>query len=241
MSKILLGTDPELFLKDEEGRYVSAHDLVPGSKTSPFGVPNGAVQPDGVAAEFNIFPASDVEEFVDNINSVMDSMLEIIHQKRPDLRYAADPTAFFDEDYFKSLPAGAKRLGCEPDFNAYTGKANPKPGTNKPMRTGAFHIHIGFTKGQNPFDKRHFQTCREITKQLDAILFPMSMEWDSDETRRQLYGKMGSFRPKHYGLEYRPLSNAVLRDEDTIRTVYSTTLMLVEEYFEGVHYFEEAA
>jgi hypothetical protein len=64
---ILIGADPELFVFTRSGKPVSAHDLIPGTKYEPHEVGNGAVQVDGVAAEFNIDPAANEDEFFFNI------------------------------------------------------------------------------------------------------------------------------------------------------------------------------
>lgn len=143
MYAIKLGSDPEVFLRDTVGNFVSAHDLIPGSKHSPTRVRLGAIQPDGVAAEFNTDPADTEDEFLTNIESVMSQMSEQIKRLRPDLQIAITPTATFSREYFDSLPHVATELGCTPDFNAYTEVENTPPETSEPFRTGAGHIHVG--------------------------------------------------------------------------------------------------
>ena len=144
MYQITLGTDPEVFLTDTEGRYVSAHDLVPGSKWDPHRVQSGALQPDGVAAEFNIDPVETADEFMSNIDTVMKQLESQIKSIRPDLIITMTPTATFSKEYFDSLPESAKELGCTPDYNAYTRDTNSPPSTTEPFRTGSGHIHIGW-------------------------------------------------------------------------------------------------
>lgn len=230
-SRILLGADPELFCM-VDSKFISAHDYLPGTKYEPFLVDRGAVQVDGVAAEFNIFPAETEDEFLENLRLVQNQMQEIITDiSGLDISLVASPTAFFDKEYFDSLPEEVKLLGCEPDFDAYTGRANEKPTTTEPFRTGAGHIHFGWTKGADPFDKEHFNKCRDLVKLLDDTLYPLSLQWDDDQKRRELYGKIGSFRSKHYGMEYRPLSNAFLREDETVRLVYKTAIKVAEDYF----------
>jgi hypothetical protein len=62
MQKILLGSDPELFLKNDQDRYVSAIDRLQGTKQHP--VPlrelgkGFMIQVDNVAVEFNTPPAA---------------------------------------------------------------------------------------------------------------------------------------------------------------------------------------
>lgn len=224
----LIGTDPEVFLRDSSGKFVSGHDLIPGTKDKPFFVPDGAIQVDGVALEFNTAPAATADEFSSNIKSVMSSLHEHYSNVRPDCVFAIEPTAFFDKDYFDSLPEEPKILGCTPDFNAYTGNENSPPHTDEPFRTGAGHIHIGWGRGFSISDPDHFELCRNVVKQLDTILYPSSLLWDSDNKRRTLYGKIGAFRCKSYGVEYRPLSNAILKAEFIQKFVFDATVHAVD-------------
>lgn len=226
--QIRMGVDPELFVKQTYGGFISAHTLLPGTKKRPHLVEGGAIQVDGVAAEFNTFPVDNPDDFVEVINLVRGQMSEIVienakQQGFGDVTLVAEPTAWFDPDYFDDLPSLARVLGCEPDYNAYTGDYNTPPETSEPFRTGSGHLHISWSdKLVDPLDPEHFMRCRDIVRQLDTILFPKSEIWDSDRKRRSLYGAMGSFRPKAYGVEYRPLSNAYLRSDDLIRQVFTT-------------------
>lgn len=223
-----VGCDPEIFLVDSQSAFVSAHDLIPGSKHMPMPVSAGYIQPDGTAAEFNIHPAHTKEEFSNNIRSVLYDLKNHIAEMNKNLELRVVPTAFFRPKYFRGLPASAKAFGCEPDYNAYTGKMNIFEPTKKPFRTGAGHIHIGWTENESIEDRAHMYDCTEAVKQLDAALFFTSLLWDPDETRRELYGKIGSFRPKPYGVEYRPLSNVWVADPDLHDFIFDTVVKAME-------------
>lgn len=239
MTPIIIGTDPELFVFDEgKDRFVSAHDLIPGTKAEPHEVSKGAIQVDGVAAEFNILPASSSHEFLSNVNSVVSSLRAHVQKNSRSLQLRAIPTCWFDPEYFEALPLSAKELGCNPDWNAYTGEKNAPPGTDKPFRTGSFHVHLGWTKHEDPEDSSHFEACRKLVQRLDKTLYIESLSWDSDETRRELYGMIGSFRPKSYGVEYRVLSNAVLKDKRNVLRVYETAFKEAMDFF-GFTFKEE--
>lgn len=242
-TEYLIGADPELFIMDvRKGTYRSAHDIVPGSKHSPFAVARGAIQPDGTAAEFNILPAKTVEEFTHNITSTLSSLQKIISDRNVDLRLRVIPTAIFDGDYFKTLPAEAIVFGCTPDYNAYTSKPNKFKGTSEPYRTGAGHVHLGWTIGENPDDTGHIFDCMQMTRQLDSCLYFSSQLFDSDTQRRTLYGKIGAFRPKPYGVEYRSISNAWVADPDLHIWVFNTTKWAAELLDrEGVQLWEDKA
>lgn len=239
MSRILIGADPELFAYRGEN-YISVHDILPGTKSQPVKVPNGAIQVDGVAAEFNIDPADNEETFFVNVNSVKTFLSNFIGVNDSGITLLARPTAFFNKEYFDKLPDFAKELGCEPDYSAYTKAPNPKPSTTEPFRTGSGHVHIGWTDVPEEFlFNGHFIDCCELVKQLDATLLPMSYLWDADNTRRKLYGSKGSFRPKKYGVEYRVLSNAWVDQDWTTRYVFSLTKAVSEMFLNGVFASEE--
>lgn len=222
--RIKIGADPELFVRNKKtGEFVSAHNLMPGTKIEPHKVNKGAVQVDGVAAEFNIDPSDTPVAFCANIAAVMGQLQGFVGA---DYELISDPAVTFKEDYFKSLPEAVRELGCNPDFNAWTGQVNEKPdGDVTTMRTAAGHIHIGWTDGQDPTDDTHFDDCRIIVRNLDYYLGLYSLQWDQDTKRRTLYGKAGSFRPKPYGVEYRPLSNVWLRSPALQSWVYNAAYL----------------
>jgi hypothetical protein len=216
MDKILVGADPEVFVKDKKGRFRSAHGLIPGTKQEPYKVKDGAVQVDGLALEFNINPAETREEFIHNIGSVLSQLASMV----PNYEIVIQPTANFNGNHLNAQPEEALELGCEPDFNAYTENENPRPDNKTTMRTAAGHVHIGFTEGADPKDPEHIRRCCTLVQQLDAFLGVPSLLWDPDRKRRMMYGKAGAFRPKSYGVEYRTLSNAWLKDPALVGYVF---------------------
>jgi len=212
-----IGADPELFIIEKAtGKLVSAHGMLPGDKKNPHRVPHGAVQVDGMAAEFNIDPARTVGEFVRNIKSVMASLQEIVGDAY-ELR--AIPTAHFGKEMIDAQPAEAKELGCDPDYNAWSGGVNPTPNVDTPYRTGAGHVHIGWTEGQDISLTQHKQVCEHLIRNLDLYTTPF-LKLEDDVLRRELYGKAGAYRPKSYGVEYRTPSNVWLTSEKNMRLMW---------------------
>lgn len=234
MSAILVGCDPEIFVK-KGGTFVSAHALIPGDKKNPHKVDKGAVQVDGMALEFNIDPASSETEFVGNVQSVLKTLASMV----PDFELAPVPVADFPLEYIHSQPAEARELGCEPDYDAYTGMANLKPNADLPMRTASGHVHIGWTNGQDIYDPRHLNACRAAVQQCDVVLGLASLFYDDDVRRRAMYGKGGCYRPKAYGVEYRTLSNAWLLSAERMAWVFRNTKKAMELLMNGRSLFEE--
>ena len=216
----LFGADPELFVLDETGRPVSAEGLLPGTKNDPFPVEDGAIQVDGMAAEFNIDPVSNFEDFNTKIVSVMGQLRRMLPKG---YSLSAVPAVEFDEEVWDSSPAIAKMLGCSADFHAWTGRISPPPkASGRPrLRTAAGHLHIGWTDDADLGDENHTRNCRGLVKQLDWYLGAWSLQKDPDPTRRLLYGKAGAMRYKPYGVEYRVLSNFWLKDKDSRRMVWN--------------------
>ncbi len=226
---ITIGCDPEVFLADKSG-IVSAHNLIPGTKKIPHAVKYGAVQVDGLAAEINTEPTQRWDYFSMYVKTVMQELRNLA----PKHELKIQPVHVFDEKYFKGLPDESKLLGCDPDYNAWTGLVNPAPTCSIPtMRTAAGHIHIGWTKVDNPMDETHFEDCRIVAKQLDYCLGVYTLLWDNDSRRRDLYGKAGAFRPKKYGIEYRTPSNMWLRHEHLYTHVFNMAYTAIEGLISG--------
>lgn len=229
--EILIGADPEFFLRDKEtGKFVSAHGMIEGTKKNPQKVKNGAVQVDGMALEFNIDPARTEDEFTSNVYSVLEQLREMVPDK---YEFVFESVAHFDEEYIRNQPEVARQLGCEPDFNAYTHTANPTPDAAVNFRTASGHIHVGWTNGQDVADPEHIEACEMLAEQLDSYVGLASVVLDPFSIRRSLYGKAGAYRPKPYGMEYRTPSNRWLIRGETIRDMFSKTLKSTQDLMDG--------
>lgn len=223
---VMLGCDPEFFVK-KNGKFICAHDLIPGDKRNPYPVEGGAVQVDGYALEFNIDPSRNPEMFCMNVNQVLSIMRQMVDKK---IKFALGvPVAHFTPEYMRAQHPKANELGCDPDYNAWTGDVNPRPNGGLPMRTAAGHIHISWN-GSNFADE---DLKRDICKQMDFFLGLPSVLYDDDTERRQLYGKAGAMRYKPYGVEYRTLSNAWLKNNRRMKQVAANAIIGVNEFFNG--------
>lgn len=213
---VTIGADPELFLKSQ-GNFISAHGLVQGSKKHPYPVDGGAVQVDGMALEININPSRTSEEFLTNLDKVMKQLRSMLPEE---LELAPEPVAYFSQKCFDETPEENKELGCDPDFNAYTGQVNPRPNRDSVLfRTGAGHIHMGFTEGQSN-NPKHILDCRLVTLAMDYFVgLPLTF-LEPENERKKLYGKAGAFRPKSYGVEYRTPSNYWLKSDKLKQYVF---------------------
>lgn len=241
---ISFGCDPELFLKNSSGKFISSIGLVGGSKEDPRPIGNGCfVQEDNVAVEFNIPPVeiNNVEKAVVQIKKHFVYVLDWLENnvcKPNNLEVALVPSAIFDPDQLDN--EAAQTFGCDPDYNAYSGDENPKPtSTNPGLRTAGGHVHVG---GYLMDNNRKMELVREF----DAIWGLYSIIEDTDTARRELYGKAGAFRFKPYGVEYRTLSNYWVTNDKALKRIISylksVELMqvsiplgtLIDEWSEGI-------
>lgn len=230
---ITVGADPEFVLWDRRlNSYVSAHDLIPGTKEEPHPVNAGAIQVDGVAVEFNIRPAHSEDEFLHNIQTVLTELRTYLPPTRYDFHFI--PSVFLPMIYVQKLPDLVRMRGCQPDFNGYTLQQNVFP-EDVPSNLFGFggHVHIGWGRNSDEIDEEHIKDCGRIARNLDHYLGIPSLGWDKDRTRRLVYGQAAAFRPKSYGVEYRTLSCAWLRSELLQRVVYRGAVMGTTDYLEN--------
>ena len=68
---------------------------------------------------------------------------------------------------------------------------------------------------------------------MDFFLGLPSVLYDADTERRKLYGKAGAMRYKPYGVEYRTLSNAWLKNKNRMKQVATNAIIGVNEFFNG--------
>lgn len=222
LTNILIGADPEFFLFSKKHQtHVSAWGLFPGTKSDPYPLEGGAMQVDGTALEFNINPTDDPQKFDKIITLVLKQMQDIINKVDNDLSMDFTPLTNFGRDYWKTIPIGAKHLGCEADFNSF-GMRNPSPNPNR-IRTAAGHIHLGFTKGQRTErGSDHFDKCVELSRHFHELksleINPLT---NLEKQRLDFYGGNGSFRPKSYGLELRSPSNLWVKDTNSRTKIFN--------------------
>lgn len=239
--EIKVGCDPEVFVR-ARNKFICADGLVHGTKRAPQKIIGGMVQIDGMALEFGIDPVKTENGFVRRVSNVVNRVKRMIPE---DLEMCPNvPCVTFDEDVFEAAPRHSKELGCDPDYDAYTGEFNPRPDGDVKFRTTSGHIHVGWTKGMDPLEPTHFMACRMLAISMDYWLgVPSVGYWDVTPEaikRRKLYGRAGAFRPKPYGMEYRTLSSRWLMHGDLMRFVYRQTIKAVEDLLEGNYRIDEA-
>lgn len=226
-----IGADIEVFLKEKEtNKIISAEGFIQGSKYNPhfFDKENHffSTSLDNVLAEFTIPPATSPEDFLNFVKKGLSYIDNTIPQN---LCTAAVPAALLDDEYL--FTENAMLFGCEPDFNAYTGRMNVKEGMpDYRLRSGGGHIHIGYANAP-VYDEDNYKVDEErssIIKALDLFIGVPSVIMEPDNQRKELYGTAGSFRPKTYGVEYRTVSNYYLETDNLIKWVYNSARKAID-------------
>lgn len=217
-TNLTFGCDPEFFIQDKHGNFVSSIGKVGGSKAKPRPLPDapGSVQEDNVAVEFNIIPVVDVNGWLQSIRQVMTSIEKELNAKGLVSNRSA-PSVLFKPQELKHPKA--MEFGCEPDYDAWSKQENPKPVAPKGLenlRTAGGHIHVGY-------DSPDFDKAINLIRAMDVFLGVPSVTLDNDQRRRELYGKPGAFRFKPYGVEYRTLSNFWISDTIYMNWVWDQT------------------
>lgn len=224
-----LGCDPEIFCLNEEGQYKSAIGTFGGSKEMPLKLEalgkDFAVQEDNVALEFNIPPSESSEAFIKNVNVVMDYLI-VIAKDAFGLMFSTESGVIFPKE--ELMDPRAMEFGCDPDYNAWNGKMNPRPTSDDPgLRSAGGHVHIGIEEKLNQKEK-----CR-LGRLMDLHLGVPSVVMDNGVVRKKLYGKAGAVRFKPYGLEYRTLSNFWVFSKVLNKWVWDSTERALDDFQKG--------
>ena len=229
IKNITIGADPELFIVNtKSNKVVSAIPIIPGKKGKPYtkNMPKGfGVELDCILGEFNIPPCTSENDFVGAIKYMKDWIRNWVKQYNPDLDILCCASSEVPADQLQDPKA--HEIGCMPDFNAYTERANDIPkGYPDNRRVAGLHIHIGY-------DHPDVETSLKIVKFFDLCCGVPSILYDSDTFRRTLYGKAGSFRLPKYGVEARCLSSYMLNDE-FLPLIYKQTMCALDMINEGL-------
>lgn len=230
VTKVTIGADPELFIINEKtGKVVSSIGLIPGEKGDPWvgdDMPSGfGLETDNIVAEFNIPPVTDGVSFVNNIEYMKAYIDKFVKNINPDLGILCAASQSVDKSELQSPQA--KLFGCDIDYNAYTQEPNPKPkGTRTNLRSCGFHIHVGYANN-------NIDTSLMLVRYMDAYLGLTSLLKDTDRKRRSLYGKAGCFRLTPYGVEYRVLSSAMMKDVPTLQFVWDQIKKAIDAHNNG--------
>ncbi len=220
------GSDPELMLIDPDGNYVSAIDVVPGSKKNKISLGNDHYAfYDNVLVEVNIKPSFSKDETIKNFRDCFKRLAKLVgkHRLVPQASQIYPAEACQHKD--------AQKFGCAEEYCLYVtnfkGRLEKLPAPichpGNYFRSGGGHVHVGSPLALNYGKGKPFQTL----KMLDLFLGATSVLIDHDPTskaRRRLYGGAGNHRNcPTYGVEYRTMSNFWLASPALVAIIYDLT------------------
>jgi hypothetical protein len=205
---ISIGADPEFFLADLKGNFISSIGKIGGEKGKGVKIGGGLSQhftwlEDNVAVELNFPQTQGAYDFYHRIVGLWPYVTAMLSKKG--LVPKVVPTAKFLKS--ELMDERAHVFGCEPDFDAYEHnvkeqkpipRACPTPHDN--IRYAGGHIHLGF-------DNKHGIPAHAVAMLCDMYVGLPSLRHDDQGLRRHVYGKAGLYRKKPYGIEYRTMSN----------------------------------
>lgn len=209
---ITIGSDVELAVHNN-GVPVDVTGMIGGDKHAPVWYKNFNLQEDNVNAEYAINPVDNLSDWMEYHTQAINKIQSVLPEGHGILYNATT-------EYDELTSENSSVFGCDPDMSAWSGRKNPSPSVGKAgnMRTCGGHIHVGID-GINKED---------LVKWMDVLLGMPSLFMETDNKRRRLYGKAGSYRNKSYGVEYRALSNFWVQTRDGMEWAYNQTLKAVE-------------
>lgn len=212
-----IGSDPEIFVEDGEGKLLPAPLFLPAKKdavaSEPLtydqyvGIKAGKAYWDGFQAEFETWVFGCMAACLDSTQAGLKVVLRKARKVAPKAKLSIQSVYEIPLDLMKSAPDEAVVLGCKPSKNAYGlhGEPVPEPRAMRYRCTGV-HFHEGI--GKHPET-----TYVKLVKAIDAIagVACVSLFANFDNpVRRRFYGLPGEYRTPQHGLEYRTLSSSVL-------------------------------
>ena len=197
-----VGSDPEIFVEDEDGKVVPAFMFLDSKETV------GVESPywDGFQAEFSTEPSHCIAYLADSTQKALSRLHERVRIAGKGKWKLTDRSVVdVDQEFLQQIDPKYSQFGCTPSLNAYGDQGPMMDGAMVPFRMAGGHIHIGARL--NGIDVDH------VVKQMDKTVGVMSValfRGMEDPRRRFLYGRAGEYRLPPHGLEYRVLSNAWL-------------------------------
>lgn len=202
-----LGTDPEIFSVDQDGKLIPSFNFLPGKGEALWMADKGTYYCDGFASEFTVPVFTCCAYGVDSLQYMLNAIHSKLVKYNPQAKLSAQPIFEIPSEILASAPAEHVQLGCSPSKNIYELESTPvSNGRELPLRVSGYHIHAT-TK------RRDGVTIEDRIRMMDRIagvISVVALQGLEGRIRRRYYGLPGEYRTPSYGLEYRTLSGAVL-------------------------------
>jgi hypothetical protein len=231
ITNVLLGSDPEFFALDKDGNPKSLVGLVGGTKKKPIWLEDMlGYQEDNVAAEFNIIPSNNSEDFYSSFLRVFNYIQKEKLDKH-NLKFCFESALYFDELELQTEQAA--EFGCSPDFNCWSLKVNEMVNSSTNLRSAGGHLTVGYS---NPNEITNIA----ILRGLELHIGIPSIFLDEGHLRKQLYGKSGAFRHTKFGVECRTFSNFWYKDFSICNYIFQQAFKVIDDINNGVVFDDES-
>ena len=233
---ISLGCDPEFFFT-QNGEVVGSEKIMTNGAIGPKG--HSQVVIDGVQAELNPLPSACRESLAWQIATCFANLKTTFANQGIQVGVKCDPLVEITQRELDSLSEGSKVFGCAPSINIYEGgeskiKVDPKKYLK---RSAGGHLHLGNyfqnylkSEGTNEIYECARRTEKAL-KEMPEVMVPildivvgntcvLLDRVEGNKERRANYGRVGEYRVKSYGIEYRSLSNFWLRSYPLMSFVF---------------------
>ena len=238
------GADPEFFIVTKKGTVLNSDRFFPSVKKkmkvrSGFDHAISGLFFDGIQAEFNMPYHTCREWLLDDIWYIFKKVHDVIGD---DYNVSLSPCVKVRKDILAKADPRARIFGCEPDFDAYSGKTNKiiVDPEEHPLRYAGGHMHFGRVSLSHYFTSENVEV-RKFVKLLDILVSIPLVLLERDPLaaeRRYLYGRAGCYRHTRYGVEYRTPSSFWLAAPELTsfvfgqgRLAYIIMLCNAEDYF----------
>ena len=232
-NEITIGADPEVFILDENKNIASAIGVIGGTKLNPKPTDYGYVQEDNVLAEFNVRPANNGTDFVQNNILAYRNLEDIVTEQGYMIAEGISYYQYSEDEAKVYLNNDqAQTFGCDPDINAWTCEYNENVSAQalaEHIRVAGGHIHIGMpSQYQHPMFSVNLARLCDVFIGAPLYLFAPEEYKIQELKRRNFYGQFGSFREKPYGIEYRAPSNSWLGSTNLMSFVFEASSRAAE-------------
>ena len=245
-----MGADPEFFFQRDDGVAINADYFLPHrTKPKKFDGTMNTLFFDGFQGELNFQSGTCREGVLRRVRGGLSAAYQVALAKSKidgvKYRVALESTVPVEAEILAAAHEEAREFGCDPDFDAYSGGANP-PGPDAEdhlFRYSGGHIHIGATNFEAHKVKYMFEdkAIMKFVRLMDILVGVPLVILDRDEgsaSRREIYGRAGCYRKQKYGVEYRVPSNFWLKSPELAglalglcRFAFAVAYQNLESYF----------
>ena len=206
-----LGSDPEVFVVDGEGKVIPAWKFLP-KKPLPSSL-EGSVFWDGFQAEMTTQPRTCLAYHVDGIYDGLCRISTAAKKYNPAATLSWQCVHPVEAQDLLEGKDEHVQLGCAPSQNIYEEFHPPvTSGRDLPIRFAGCHFHFGlYVKGLS-FDPQKIQSAVTGMDLIGGVLATLVLQGLEHPARRQYYGRPGEYRVSKdlTRLEYRAISSAAL-------------------------------